>query len=161
MTGHAGIFAGGDMVPSERTVTIAVGHGKKAARTSTRTSEASAPSRAEKPPRRRVRRSAPLVRDRRRARRQAAHLGRHARSLVRRGRRSGSRERDALFEAKRCLSCGNCYECDGCLGACPSDAIIKLGKGKRYRFDYDRCTGCAVCFEQCPVHAIQMTPGPG
>ncbi len=32
MTGHAGIFAGGDMVPSERTVTVAVGHGKKAAR---------------------------------------------------------------------------------------------------------------------------------
>ena len=32
MTGHRGIFAGGDMVPSERTVTVAVGHGKKAAR---------------------------------------------------------------------------------------------------------------------------------
>src|SRR5471032_3474719 len=32
MTGHAGIFAGGDMVPSERTVTVGVGHGKKAAR---------------------------------------------------------------------------------------------------------------------------------
>ncbi|HEY4754050.1 MAG TPA: NAD(P)-binding protein, partial [Candidatus Limnocylindrales bacterium] len=32
MTGHPGIFAGGDMVPSERTVTVGVGHGKKAAR---------------------------------------------------------------------------------------------------------------------------------
>ena len=32
MTGHPGIFAGGDMVPSERTVTTAIGHGKKAAR---------------------------------------------------------------------------------------------------------------------------------
>jgi len=32
MTGHPGIFAGGDMVPAERTVTVAVGHGKKAAR---------------------------------------------------------------------------------------------------------------------------------
>lgn len=32
MTGYLGLFAGGDMVPSERTVTIAVGHGKKAAR---------------------------------------------------------------------------------------------------------------------------------
>nr|WP_286198374.1 hypothetical protein [Salinisphaera sp. G21_0] len=32
MTGCAGIFAGGDMVPSDRTATIAVGHGKKAAR---------------------------------------------------------------------------------------------------------------------------------
>ena len=32
MTGHPGIFAGGNMVPSERTVTVAIGHGKKAAR---------------------------------------------------------------------------------------------------------------------------------
>ena len=32
MTGHEGIFAGGDMVPAERTVTVGVGHGKQAAR---------------------------------------------------------------------------------------------------------------------------------
>ena len=32
MTGRAGVFAGGDMVPAERTVTVATGHGKKAAR---------------------------------------------------------------------------------------------------------------------------------
>ncbi|NMD07261.1 MAG: NAD(P)-binding protein, partial [Phyllobacteriaceae bacterium] len=32
MTGRTGVFAGGDMAPSERTVTVAVGHGKKAAR---------------------------------------------------------------------------------------------------------------------------------
>ena len=32
MTGCPGVFAGGDMVPSERTVTIGVGHGKRAAR---------------------------------------------------------------------------------------------------------------------------------
>jgi hypothetical protein len=31
MTGCPGVFAGGDMVPSERTVTVGVGHGKKAA----------------------------------------------------------------------------------------------------------------------------------
>jgi Pyruvate/2-oxoacid:ferredoxin oxidoreductase delta subunit len=60
----------------------------------------------------------------------------------------------------RCLSCGNCYECDGCYGACPEDAIIKLGVGKRYRYDYERCTGCAVCFEQCPCHAIDMIAEP-
>jgi NADPH-dependent glutamate synthase beta subunit-like oxidoreductase len=32
MTGHAGLFAGGDMVPSGRTVSVAMGHGLKAAR---------------------------------------------------------------------------------------------------------------------------------
>ena len=63
-----------------------------------------------------------------------------------------------MFEARRCLSCGNCIECDGCLGACPEDAVIKLGPGLRYRFDYDRCTGCRACFEQCPVHSIEMVP---
>ena len=32
--------------------------------------------------------------------------------------------------------------------------MIKLGKGNRYRYDYDKCTGCATCYEQCPVGAI-------
>ena len=63
---------------------------------------------------------------------------------------------DALFESQRCLSCGNCFECDGCYGACPEGAVVKLGPGRRYRFDYALCTGCAVCFEQCPCHAIEM-----
>ena len=72
--------------------------------------------------------------------------------------RRRTRPRQATYEAKRCLSCGNCFECDGCLGACPEDAVIKLGDGQRYRFDYDRCTGCGVCYEQCPVHAIEMIP---
>ena len=72
----------------------------------------------------------------------------------------GLSQKEALYEARRCLSCGNCYECDGCYGACPEDAIIKLGPGKRYRYNYDLCTGCAVCFEQCPCHAIDMIPEP-
>jgi Pyruvate/2-oxoacid:ferredoxin oxidoreductase delta subunit len=70
----------------------------------------------------------------------------------------GLSEAAARFEAQRCLSCGNCFECDGCYGACPEDAVIKLGKGNRYRFDLTKCTGCAVCFEQCPCHAIEMVP---
>ena len=68
---------------------------------------------------------------------------------------------EATFEARRCLSCGNCCECDGCLGACPEDAVIKIGVGHGYQFDYDRCTGCRACFEQCPVHSIDMFPEPG
>jgi Pyruvate/2-oxoacid:ferredoxin oxidoreductase delta subunit len=73
----------------------------------------------------------------------------------------GLSEAEARYEAARCLSCGNCFECDGCLGACPEDAVIKLGPGHRYRFDYDRCTGCGTCYEQCPVHAIEMVPEGG
>jgi formate dehydrogenase beta subunit len=65
---------------------------------------------------------------------------------------------EADFEAGRCLSCGNCFECDGCLGACPEGAVIKLGVGLRYEFDDARCTGCGACYRQCPVHAIDMIP---
>ena len=66
----------------------------------------------------------------------------------------------ARYESQRCLSCGNCFECDGCFGACPEEAIIKLGKGNRYEFNYELCTGCGVCYEQCPCHAIDMIAEP-
>jgi Pyruvate/2-oxoacid:ferredoxin oxidoreductase delta subunit len=62
----------------------------------------------------------------------------------------------ATYEAQRCLSCGNCFECDGCYSACPEDAIVKLGPGRRYEYDFDKCTGCAICYDQCPCGAIEM-----
>ena len=71
---------------------------------------------------------------------------------------AGLSEPEARYEASRCLSCGNCFECDNCYAACPEQAIVKLGKGRFYRVDHDLCTGCAVCFEQCPCHAIEMMP---
>jgi NADPH-dependent glutamate synthase beta subunit-like oxidoreductase len=160
MTGRPGLFAGGDAVPGERSVTVAAGHGKAAARhidaylreTAYETPPkhevatfdrlhvwyfADAPERQqpERPPEERISGFDEVL--------------------------GGLSETEATYEAKRCLSCGNCFECDGCLGACPEDAVIKLGKGNRYRFDYDRCTGCAACFEQCPVHAIEMVPESG
>jgi Pyruvate/2-oxoacid:ferredoxin oxidoreductase delta subunit len=73
---------------------------------------------------------------------------------------AGLSESEARFEAARCLSCGTCFECDGCYAACPEDAVIKLGPGRRYEFDFARCTGCAICFEQCPSHAISMVLEP-
>ena len=165
MTGSPGVFAGGDMVPDERTVTVGVGHGKKAARfidaylrgepalTPPKhdtaefgllhpwyLTDASQRSQPEREPAGRVADFAEVV--------------------------GGLSAEQATYEAGRCLSCGNCIECDGCLGACPEDAIIKLGPSRpaghthdtpfNYRFDYDRCTGCATCHDQCPVHAIEM-----
>jgi NADPH-dependent glutamate synthase beta subunit-like oxidoreductase len=159
MTGCPGLFAGGDMVPAERTVTVGTGHGKKAARyidaylRGTRYvppprhpqadygllhpwyfSETSNPSQPE--------------------RSVASRIGDFSEVT------GGLTEREALYEASRCLSCGNCFECDGCVGACPEDAVIKLGPGHRYQFDYDRCTGCGACYEQCPVHAISLETEP-
>jgi Pyruvate/2-oxoacid:ferredoxin oxidoreductase delta subunit len=58
------------------------------------------------------------------------------------------------------LSCGNCFECDGCYSACPERAVIKLGPGRRYEYDLNKCTGCAICYDQCPCGAITMIPEP-
>ena len=70
----------------------------------------------------------------------------------------GLTEENAIFEARRCLSCGNCMECDNCYGVCPDNAIIKLGPGKRYEFNYDYCKGCGVCAQECPCGHIEMVP---
>jgi NADPH-dependent glutamate synthase beta subunit-like oxidoreductase len=159
MTGCPGVFAGGDMVPCQRTVTIGVGHGKKAARHIDAWLRGASVQRPPKHPT---------------AGFDDLHLwyfgdsGRRRQPELAPAQRisgfdeivGGLSAEDATFEAGRCLSCGNCFECDGCLGACPEDAVIKLGAGHRYRVDYQRCTGCAACFEQCPVHAIEMVPEP-
>ncbi len=160
MTGAPGVFAGGDMVPAERTVTVGVGHGKRAAREIDAWLRATHLERPAKHPSAEfemlnlwyfgdaLRRQQPEL--------EPAHRVGDFAEVV-----GGLPSQDAVFEAHRCLSCGNCCECDGCLGACPEDAVIKLGVGFRYRFDYDRCTGCRACFEQCPVHSIEMFPEPG
>jgi NADPH-dependent glutamate synthase beta subunit-like oxidoreductase len=160
MTGREGLFAGGDMVPSERTVTVAVGHGRKAARHIDAWLDGAT---YEKPVPAGIATFDKLhlwfytdV-----AYRPQARLALTARAEGFEEVVQGLTEAEALFEARRCLSCGNCFECDGCLAACPEDAIVKIGPGLRYRYDYDRCTGCAVCFEQCPCHAIEMIPEPG
>ena len=67
-------------------------------------------------------------------------------------------EGNALFEARRCMSCGNCFECDNCYGVCPDNAVHKLGPGRRFAFDYEYCKGCGVCAAECPCGAIDMVP---
>ena len=159
MTGCPGVFAGGDMVPSERTVTTGVGHGKKAALHI----DAWLNDRVYRKPPTSAIVHADLLEpwfSTRAPQSSQARLTEEKRTSGFEEVTQGLSEKDATYEARRCLSCGNCFECDGCYGACPEDAIIKLGPGARYRFDYQLCTGCAVCFEQCPCHAIEMIPEP-
>lgn len=154
MTAVTGIFAGGDMVPSERTVTIATGHGKKAAHHIDGWLKRQP---YHKPA------SGPVL--------EYPHLhlwfnteaNASSQPAIAPEQRGGFDEiigglnrEQATYEATRCYSCGNCFECDGCYGACPENAVIKLGKGLHYRFDYDKCTGCEACYRQCPCHAIEM-----
>ncbi len=157
MTGAAGIFAGGDMVPTERTVTVAVGHGKAAARNIDAWLRGVRHRVLQPPPTVGFAMlNLPVYSD-------AAPTAQPALPADARGDGfdeilAGLTEQQARREARRCLSCGVCFECDNCYAACPEQAIEKLGPGGGYRVIDARCTGCAVCFEQCPCHAITMTP---
>jgi formate dehydrogenase (NADP+) beta subunit len=157
-TGYPGVFAGGDMIGGARTMTAAVGHGKKAARNIDAFLRGEAYEPAPKNPI--VGFDAlnlPVFLDAGRRQQAAVPVAKREGfdEIV-----SGLSEPEARFEASRCLSCGNCYECDNCYAACPEQAITKLGAGRFYRVEFDLCTGCAVCFEQCPCHAIEMEPEP-
>ncbi len=158
MTGYAGVFAGGDMVPAERSVTVGIGHGKKAARNVDgwlRGTEYQPPPKhdiatfetlntwyyADAP-----RTEQPKLEE---ARRRATFE-----EVV-----GGLDESNALFEARRCLSCGTCFSCDNCYGVCPDNAVIKLDDpGEPYAIDYDYCKGCGICVSECPCGAIEMVP---
>ena len=157
MTAHAGIFAGGDMVPSERTVTVAVGHGKKAARNIDTWLRGSAHAAAPKHELATFERlngwyysDAPKT--------VQPQLGTIRRQSTFDEVVGTLDESNALFEARRCLSCGNCFECDNCYGVCPDNAVVKLGPGKRFEFNYDYCKGCGLCAAECPCGAIDMVP---
>jgi NADPH-dependent glutamate synthase beta subunit-like oxidoreductase len=154
MTGHPGIFAGGDMVPGERTVTVAIGHGKKAARHIDAWLRGETYAAA---PKHEVATFDKLntwyYLD-------APKTVQPVLDIIRRQGTfeevlGGLDEGNALFEARRCLSCGNCFECDNCYGVCPDNAVIKLGPGKRFRFNYDYCKGCGICVAECPCGAIR------
>jgi 2-oxoacid:acceptor oxidoreductase delta subunit (pyruvate/2-ketoisovalerate family) len=157
MTGHRGIFAGGDMVPSERTVTVAVGHGKKAARHIDAWLRTKAYEKPEKHETATFDKLNPWYYS------DAPKTVRPMLDVIRRQStfdevQGGLDESNALFEARRCLSCGNCFECDNCYGVCPDNAVIKLGPGKRFEFNYDYCKGCGLCAAECPCGAIKMVP---
>ena len=157
MSGAEGIFCLGDMVPSARTVTVAIGQGKKTARNldAWLRGEVYEPA----------------------AKHELADFGmlnswyysdapRTVRPMLDLMRRQSGfaevvgnlNEENAKFEARRCLSCGNCFECDNCYGICPDNAITKLGPGKRFEFKYDYCKGCGMCAAECPCGAIRMEP---
>jgi len=157
MTGRPGIFAGGDMVPGERTVTVGIGHGKLAARNIDAWLRGETwvhPERHELASFDKLNtwyytdapKSKQPVLDT--IRRQSTFE-----EVV-----GSFDETTAQFEARRCLSCGNCFECDNCYGVCPDNAVTKLGPGLRYAFNYDYCKGCGLCVSECPCGAIRTVP---
>jgi NADPH-dependent glutamate synthase beta subunit-like oxidoreductase len=76
----------------------------------------------------------------------------------------GLDEARALSEAKRCMSCGMCFECDNCVIFCPQEAVKRTPKSEsttgRYVYtDYSRCIGCHICADVCPTGYIDMGMG--
>lgn len=157
MTGRPGVFAGGDAVPHERSVTVAVGHGRRAARAIDDWLADRAP---EPVPHQELADFAMLntwyYED-------APHQQRSMLEAVRRQSTFdevvlGLDETTALYEARRCMSCGNCFSCDNCVGVCPDNAVRRLGPPGEYLIDLDYCKGCGLCVAECPAGAIAMVP---
>lgn len=158
MTGYAGVFAGGDMVPATRSVTVGIGHGKAAARNIDAWLRSTPPPPAE--PDREPAEYGQLnpwyytdaphaVRPRLEAARRVSDFT----EVV------GGLDTDtALYEARRCMSCGNCFGCDNCFGVCPDNAVLKITGANGYAIDYDYCKGCGLCAAECPCGAIVMEP---
>ncbi len=157
MTARPGVFAGGDIVEGSRTLTEAIGHGKRAARA---IDAWLAGGRLQSPPRHELAGPEHLntwyYAD-------APHAVRPRLETARRTSTfdevvGGLDESTALFEARRCMSCGNCFQCDNCFGVCPDNAVMKIDEAHGYRFDYDFCKGCGLCVQECPCGAIEMVP---
>ncbi len=73
-------------------------------------------------------------------------------------------EEKAVAEAKRCMSCGMCFECDNCVVYCPQTAVYRVKKteatlGRYVATNYDKCIGCHICADVCPTGYIQMGLG--
>jgi NADPH-dependent glutamate synthase beta subunit-like oxidoreductase len=158
MTGHPGIFAGGDMVPAERSVTVAAGHGKKAARNINGWLRGVP---YHPPPKHELASFETLntwyYADAPRSMQPQLEVARRTSGFAEVVR--GLDESTAMYEARRCMSCGNCFSCDNCYGVCPDNAVIKLGQpGELYEIDLDFCKGCGMCVAECPCGAIEMVP---
>jgi formate dehydrogenase (NADP+) beta subunit len=155
MTGHAGIFAGGDMIPQQKTVTIAVGHGKKAARNidawlTGREYKACAKNPAARFDLLNVENCFQAPRH------EPDELEPQTRIESFDETVGGLNEPDAFEESRRCLSCGTCSRCDTCLSQCPDGAIIRGGWDRPYQVDLDMCSRCGLCAQNCPCGAMAM-----
>jgi formate dehydrogenase beta subunit len=158
LSGHPGVFVGGDARPDRGSVSAAVGDGRRAAAAMARFLRGMAAE----------------------AEVSVAALGfeqlnlnyfatamRSEAPVLPPAQRTGQEEiegsldpNQARREADRCLSCGSCFACDNCWTLCPDSAVLKISEmaadGSHYVFDYDYCKGCGLCGHECPCGYIAM-----
>jgi len=65
-------------------------------------------------------------------------------------------EAEVLEEAKRCMSCGMCMDCETCWMYCTNNCFAKLPKGEHYKVKLELCNGCKKCAEACPCGFIEL-----
>jgi 2-oxoacid:acceptor oxidoreductase delta subunit (pyruvate/2-ketoisovalerate family) len=178
-TAIEGIFAGGDVATTQRTVAYAIGSGKKAAMAidcylrGKNSEEAirqiligDGPSISifryfnpgEKPRNSHIVDFEELNMD---YFEPSKRRGEEKRSLRERKKGFGEvtstfTEDAALREGDRCFSCGTCNECENCYVFCPDASILKREGKIFHQVDYDFCKGCGVCFVECPRRAISL-----
>ena len=155
MTGRAGLFAGGDMVPAERNVTVAVGHGKKAARhidawLRGKAIAATAQTRAGH-----LRAFEPVVLQRRTEDRAAAARPGTAHQQLRRGARRPHRRQRAVRGAALPVV-RQLFRVRQLLRRVPGQRGDQARAGRRFEFNYDYCKGCGMCVSECPCGAIDL-----
>ena len=68
----------------------------------------------------------------------------------------GLDEAAAIEEAKRCMSCGMCMDCETCWMYCTNNCFVKLPKGEHYKVKLELCNGCKKCAEACPCGYIEL-----
>jgi len=162
ISGHPGLYAGGDACGRHGSVSAAIGDGRRAALAIARDlqRQADPDSRPADPvtpaqlnmnyfePR--PRQHAPVL--------PVAERSGEAEVI------GGLTPQQAAQESQRCLSCGNCLACDNCWTLCPDVAVLKTRRpaedGSHYVFDYDFCKGCGLCARECPTAYIMMEAEP-
>ncbi len=155
MTGYPGIFAGGDVTPYERSVTIAVGHGKRAAshiNAYLHDTVFSEPPFSELIQTDRLHiNSAKSTKTKERLLDPEVRLKSFTEVL------QGNTESDIIYESERCFSCGNCLGCGKCYAVCPVKVISHSEiDGIVTEINTERCIGCGKCVKVCPCGAMSL-----
>jgi len=178
-TGLEKVFAGGDAVAQPRTVSFAIGSGKKAAMAIDATLRGKNTAEAIRMARWGDKGSLSMARYRsgggdgiaqevvkfselntayfpRQERKPKARLPLEERAKGFSEITGGLTKASALFEAKRCFNCGVCNLCDNCFFFCPDLAVSARPDKQGYEINYDYCKGCCICVEECPRGAISI-----
>jgi NADPH-dependent glutamate synthase beta subunit-like oxidoreductase len=71
----------------------------------------------------------------------------------------GQAANQAIYEAKRCLSCGSCLGCERCWMFCTPGCMKRLPQpapGNYFSIQLEKCDGCRKCVDECPCGVLEM-----